>query len=184
MNQSPFIVVSGLPGCGKSTVGRQVATRLGLPFIDKDDLLEELFEAKGSGDAAHRRLLSRQADVILQHRAAAATSGAVLVSFWHLPAMPLDSGSPTDWIAPLSKRLAHLRCLCPPALAAHRFLERRRHPGHLDAHRTFFEVLASIETQASFGSLTLQPIVDVDTSRDVDFDSILTNVKLVLALAG
>jgi shikimate kinase len=31
----------GLPGAGKSTVGRAVATRLGVPFVDFDRLLEE-----------------------------------------------------------------------------------------------------------------------------------------------
>ena len=31
----------GMPGSGKSTVGRQLARRLGLPFIDMDHLLEQ-----------------------------------------------------------------------------------------------------------------------------------------------
>ncbi|MDA8454390.1 shikimate kinase [Acidovorax sp. GBBC 3334] len=31
----------GLPGSGKSTVGRQLARRLGLPFIDSDHVIEQ-----------------------------------------------------------------------------------------------------------------------------------------------
>ena len=31
----------GLPGSGKSTVGRQLARRLGLPFVDSDHVIEE-----------------------------------------------------------------------------------------------------------------------------------------------
>jgi shikimate kinase len=31
----------GMPGSGKSTVGRQLARRLGLPFFDSDHLIEE-----------------------------------------------------------------------------------------------------------------------------------------------
>ncbi|MDR0481432.1 MAG: shikimate kinase [Gallionellaceae bacterium] len=31
----------GMPGCGKSTVGRHLARRLGLPFVDMDQRLEE-----------------------------------------------------------------------------------------------------------------------------------------------
>ncbi|WP_332825116.1 shikimate kinase, partial [Ramlibacter sp.] len=30
-----------MPGSGKSTVGRQLSRRLGLPFFDSDHLIEE-----------------------------------------------------------------------------------------------------------------------------------------------
>jgi 3-dehydroquinate synthetase/shikimate kinase len=38
----PGIVLVGMPGSGKSTVGRLVAERLGRPFIDTDELFEQL----------------------------------------------------------------------------------------------------------------------------------------------
>lgn len=49
------IACVGLPGSGKSTVGRQLARRLSLPFIDSDQMLEqrigcsirEFFEREG-----------------------------------------------------------------------------------------------------------------------------------------
>lgn len=37
----PLIVLIGLPGCGKSTVGRQLARRLGLGFADSDHVIEQ-----------------------------------------------------------------------------------------------------------------------------------------------
>ena len=36
----PLIALVGLPGCGKTTVGRQVARRLGLRFVDSDAVIE------------------------------------------------------------------------------------------------------------------------------------------------
>ena len=50
-----MIVLVGLPGSGKSTVGRQLARRLGIPFIDSDHEIEqrlgcsirEFFEREG-----------------------------------------------------------------------------------------------------------------------------------------
>ena len=36
-----MIVLVGLPGSGKSTVGRQLARRLAIPFIDSDHVIEE-----------------------------------------------------------------------------------------------------------------------------------------------
>jgi len=49
------IVMVGLMGCGKTTIGRRLAHRLGLPFIDSDDEIEaaagktipEIFEDHG-----------------------------------------------------------------------------------------------------------------------------------------
>jgi MoxR-like ATPase len=34
------IVLVGMPGCGKSAVGRRLAPRLGLPFVDADEEIE------------------------------------------------------------------------------------------------------------------------------------------------
>src|SRR5262245_21187082 len=93
-----FVVISGLPGSGKSTLAHRLAPALGLPVIDKDDILERLFESKGTGDHVWRRALSRESDRIL-HSDAEASNGAVVVSFWHQPGMSADSGTPTRWLS-------------------------------------------------------------------------------------
>lgn len=55
MTLPPHVAFIGLPGSGKSTVGRQLARRLNLPFRDSDQLIEqrvglsirEFFEREG-----------------------------------------------------------------------------------------------------------------------------------------
>jgi len=38
-DQSPHLVLVGAPGSGKSTVGKRVASTLGVPYVDTDDLV-------------------------------------------------------------------------------------------------------------------------------------------------
>ena len=63
------VVLVGLMGVGKSTVGRRLAKRLGLPFVDSDSAIEdaagyspaEIFERFGEQDFrdGERRLVAR-----------------------------------------------------------------------------------------------------------------------------
>jgi predicted kinase len=172
---TPFVVISGLPGSGKTTLGRRLAPLLGLPLIDKDDILERLFAAKGTGDAARRRALSRESDAILQQEATN-SSGAVLVSFWRLPGMPSDSGTPTDWLHAQSGHVVNVHCACEVDVAANRFLHRRRHAGHLDGRHSPAEVLASLREIARLPPLDIGRRIDVDTSREPDPTDDLSDV--------
>jgi predicted kinase len=52
------IVVTGLPGVGKSTLARQLAERYRLPLIAKDLIKEPLLDVLGAADAAQSRRLS------------------------------------------------------------------------------------------------------------------------------
>jgi hypothetical protein len=125
-----YNIVSGLPASGKSTVARQLATSLSLPLIDKDELLELIFERRGVGDAGWRKQLSSAADQEFQDRAQR-SNGAILVSWWRHPLSLSESGTPTGWLAALGGVQVELYCRCDPAIAAQRFAARRRHPGHL-----------------------------------------------------
>ena len=80
------VVLVGLMGVGKSTVGRRLARRLGLPFIDSDAEIEEavglpwgeLFERYGEQDYrdGERRLVARLVDGQVR---VIATGGGVFV---------------------------------------------------------------------------------------------------------
>ena len=172
----PFVLISGLPGSGKTTLARQLAPALNLPLIDKDDLLERLFESKGVGDAAWRRMLSRESDAMLEAEATASSVGAVLVSFWRQPGMPPDSGTPTKWLSALSHRVVQVHCACDPETCAKRFFQRKRHPGHLDRATSYAEVLASVQALTRLDPIEIGPRVTVDTSREPELDAVVRDI--------
>src|SRR6185436_9292554 len=116
-----FVVVTGLPASGKSTVGAAVATTLGLPLFDKDVILEALFESLGVGDGEWRMRLSRAADEVLR-RQVLGSRGAVVASWWRHPLSEAPSGTPTEWLSSLPGALIEIYCKCRPETAAERFL--------------------------------------------------------------
>lgn len=161
-----LIVVSGLPASGKSTVGAALADRLGVALIDKDDILESLFDALGCEDDEQRRRLSRAADDVLVQVAARAGS-AVLVNWWRADVI--------DRLRAIGEPMVEVRCSCPPELAAARFARRRRHPGHLDDRE-------GPQARAGRAALFTTPLLDfgldggklvVDTSTAVDVDRLI-----------
>ncbi|MEN9888913.1 MAG: Shikimate kinase 1 [Pseudomonadota bacterium] len=80
------IVFVGLPGSGKTTIGRQLARRLGLPFLDSDQVIEQrlgcsiraYFEREG--EEAFRDLEQQVLDELSQqHQGVLSTGGGAVL---------------------------------------------------------------------------------------------------------
>ena len=75
------IILVGLPGAGKTTIGRQLARRLGLPFVDSDQVIEqrlgcairEYFEREG--EDAFRDVEQSVIDELSQHHTGVLSTG-------------------------------------------------------------------------------------------------------------
>jgi gluconate kinase len=175
-----FIVLTGLPASGKSTIGASVAAALGLPLYDKDEILEALFESLGAGDGSWRQRLSRAADEVLR-RQVLRSQGAVIASWWRHPLSQAPSGTPNEWLSSLPGDLIELYCRCNPKTAAERFLARQRHPGHLDALKSPAEILASFEQSAAHGPYGIGRLIEIDTNLQPDMAAaqILRDGRLV-----
>lgn len=58
MSYTRLILITGLPGTGKTTLARAIAARYHLPLLAKDLIKEPLLDALGAADAAQSRRLS------------------------------------------------------------------------------------------------------------------------------
>ena len=79
----------GMPGSGKSTVGRQLARRLGVPFIDLDQRLEEVL-----GSSIRQYFEEQGEESFRQKEAQLARQEAELVAGAKLP--PVRKGAQGD----------------------------------------------------------------------------------------
>lgn len=180
--QRRHIIVTGIPASGKSTLGLAIARRLGLKMLDKDEILEELFDSEGIGDVQWRTRLSRAADELLRERALA-SDGAVITSWWRHPSSMVASGTPVDWLSNLQGIRIEVHCVCNAQIATERFKLRQRHAGHLDRSKPYADLLMSFEQQATLGPLGVGLLVEVDTERVVELPALLATIDALSTTA-
>jgi AAA domain len=178
--QRRFIVVSGLPASGKSTLARQLAPAFGLPLYDKDDILEALFDTMGPANADLRHRLSRASDRVMT-TLVEQSCGAVLTSFWRNPGDEGNSGTPCEWLGQLSPSIVEVYCRCEPESAVQRFLRRSRHPGHLDAVRNQEALLTQFRRIRQRGPLGIGRVIAWDTATRQDPETLIEEITTMFA---
>jgi predicted kinase len=153
-----YVIVSGPPASGKSTLAAALASALDLPLLAKDGIKDALVDALGAPDVARSRELGRAAVQVLL--AVARTSGrGVLESVWH--------GYAREPLAALPGPTVEVFCRCNPEVLRARFRIRsaRRGAVYFDRQRTAAELWnAEIGAPVAAG----WPVLEVDTGVAVD----------------
>ena len=170
------IVVTGLPASGKTTVARDIASALGFEFLDKDDFLERLYESHGVSSWDDRKRLSRLSDDLLQQRAKL-TQSVVLVSHWRPRTGTDESGTPTDWLTAEFEQIVEVYCECSAEIATLRFLERRRHTGHMDQQRDRVTLTESMKTLHRSYPLGLGALVKICSEHKIDLAELISRIR-------
>jgi adenylylsulfate kinase-like enzyme len=176
--QNKHLIFSGIPASGKSTVARSLSKALAVEMLDKDEILEALFEEKGIGDAEWRSSLSRAADEILRERALQLTS-SVLVSWWRHPDSTSNSGTPVEWLSYLPGVLIEVYCSCAPSIAAARFKSRVRHRGHLDQFKSQANLLTEFQQHATLGPLRIGQLIEVNSESSVELTNLMAEIDRI-----
>jgi len=158
-----FFVISGLPASGKTTVANIISQQFCLPLIDKDIILEALFDTLSD---VERKRLSAASNEILK-RLALSSNGAVLCSWWRHPELTTQSGTPSQWLNFEGNNIIEVFCNCPVDIAKERFIARVRHKGHKDKNEKrsmMFEQFVNTPLKP----LGIGKLVKINTSEPVD----------------
>lgn len=167
-----FVLVSGAPAAGKTTLARALAPLLGLSLIAKDDIKEALFDALGGppGDLPWSRKLGGAAMETLW-RLAEQSAGAILEANFR-PHSAYERGR----LERLAAEIVEVNCWCPPELLIRRFHERARtaHPAHVLSELSP-DMVAEFDRPVGLGA-----VLQVDSSRPVDIQAVADAIARLL----
>jgi len=170
-----FVVVSGPPASGKTTLARAIAPALGLPLIAKDTIKEALMGVLPVPDIETSRAIGT-ASVAALLAVAAETSGAVLESVWHRSHARAD-------LRRLPGNIVEVFCRCDPRIAQRRNAERAgaRAAGHFAAERTAAELWNEEVARPVAGGW---PVLEVCTNDPVDVAPLAARIRAAAGMAA
>ena len=164
-----FVVVSGPPASGKTTLSGVIAPILGLPLIAKDTIKQALMTVLPVPDVAASRVVGRASVAALLAVAAESPGGAVLESVWH-------RSYALDELRRLPGQVVEVFCRCEPVLAAERYAVRAgsRGAGHFDAERVTAELWNDEVARPVAGGW---PVIEIDTAVPVDVEALTAAIR-------
>ncbi len=162
--------MTGVPGSGKTTLGRALAEELGAAFISLDEVKEELWAGSTWPDGWSLRLAA-EADVVA--RARAASDGAV-IDVWVTPGR--DDERVASLLAGWPEPVVQVACVVPVETAVSRYVDRGRTGG--PHGETDEALLARIRDAVPLmATLGVGPYLEVDTAVPVDVPALATRIR-------
>lgn len=181
MDMPLVVLVNGISATGKTTIGRQVAARLNLPYFAKDVVKEALFDALGYSDKAWAHKLSGATHAVLNpilEEELKCGRGFVLEANFN-PQFDVEKFS--RWQTRYGFQIVQILCHAQGEVVFERFKRRvesgERHPGHCD-HDSVEAYRGYLMTGKQDPLAVPSRVIEVDTTdfAQVDIDKIAREI--------
>lgn len=182
MSKPLLIILLGPVSSGKSTIGKKISKELSLPFINKDDLKEVIFNSSGWKDKKYSKKVGKEAYAILYYCINCILSIFSSVIVEANFTSKLSSKKIKDLLKKHNASLVQLNCWTKKGVLAERFKERNklgiRHPGHCEDY-IFKDIKDSLK-KGRVDVLDIKgSILEIETTDldKIDYKSIIKKLK-------
>lgn len=167
------VVVTGIPGSGKTTLANALSVQMGWPLISKDVVKEALFDALGTGDLQWSQRLGRAGHLVMYSLAATIPRVILEAHF--------QRGLAEPELLALNRRMVQVYCRCPIDVAAERYRRRiddpNRHAGHLPEHQSDEVIERWMKDAPAPLDLPDALLIEIDTTVPVDIGTVSNSIQ-------
>lgn len=185
MPQASLIIITGLPGTGKTTLAKKIADYFKYPLFSKDEIKESIFDNIGYSDREYSKKVGKAAYTILFNYVNDFLNKNISVVVESNFKPEFDNKTFFEIKQRYNPKIIQILCYSDGEVLFNRFKNRaengNRHPGHVDSIN--LDEWESILKKGKCDPIAIDgKLIEVDTTNfsTVNYDSLIKRIETEL----